>query len=509
MVVALRRALVFTHRWLGIAGGLLFAAWFLSGITMMYARMPRLAAEERLIRAAPLDVSGIRVSLAEAARNLRGPADRVRIGMLFARPVYRFQGEGRWRTVFADNGQPLGSMDETSAIKIANAFSGSGGAHAAVRLDRPDQWTLEIRQLLPAYRVDFADAERTTLYVAESTGDVVMRTSRRTRGWAYAGAIVHWLYFTPLRERAALWTNVVIWSSLAGCVLCLSGLVWGVWQVWRARRSPYDGLMRWHHYAGLVFGAFTLAFVFSGLLSMEPWDWTPGTAPARAQRDAVAGGSLDLATLTIPTLQTIARTVAREIPVKEIELLQFRGRGYAEVYRSPVSENETTAALGSPGEVIAPRVPLEHRLVAIDDPTRTLQRFSDAEIVSAARAAMAAVDVRDATWLTDYDTYYYDRDRRLPLPVLRVRFDDPAQTWLYVDPYRGAIIRKEERLTRVNRWLYRGLHSWDFPGLYRQRPLWDIVVITISIGGLVAVFSSVPAGVLRLRRLISARRSQR
>jgi hypothetical protein len=39
--------------------------------------------------------------------------------------------------------------------------------------------------------------------------------------------------------------------------------------------------------------------------------------------------------------------------------------------------------------------------------------------------------------------------------------------------------------------------------------LWDIVVITISIGGLVAVFSSVPAGVLRLRRLISARRAQR
>jgi hypothetical protein len=509
LLVALRRALVFTHRWLGIAGGLLVAAWFLSGITMMYARMPRLAAEERLARAAVFDASGIRVSLADAARDLSGPADRVRIGMLLARPVYRFQREGRWRTVFADDGQPLKAMDETSAIGIANAFSGSGRARAAVRLDRPDQWTLEIRSLLPAYRVDLGDAEGTTIYVAESTGDVVMRTSRRSRGWAYAGAIVHWLYFTPLRQHATMWTNVVIWSSLAGCVLCLSGLVWGVWQVWRTRRSPYDGLMRWHHYAGLVFGALTLAFVFSGLLSMEPWDWTPGTAPARAQREAVSGGSLDLTLLTIPTLQTIAQTLAREMALKEIELLRFRGRTYAEAYRSPAVEAEIADALGSPADVIAARLPLEHRLVPIDDPVRTLQRFSDGEIVAAARAAMAAVDLRDAAWLTDYDTYYYDRARRLPLPVLRVRYQDPPQTWLYFDPYRGSIIRKEERLTRVNRWLYRGLHSWDFPGLYRRRPLWDIVVIAISIGCLVAVFSSAPAGVLRLRRLVLPRRAQR
>ena len=30
------------HRWLGIAGGWLFLAWFASGIVMIYARMPAL-----------------------------------------------------------------------------------------------------------------------------------------------------------------------------------------------------------------------------------------------------------------------------------------------------------------------------------------------------------------------------------------------------------------------------------------------------------------------------------
>ena len=35
-----RRAILYTHRWLGILGGVLFLVWFASGIVMMYARMP-------------------------------------------------------------------------------------------------------------------------------------------------------------------------------------------------------------------------------------------------------------------------------------------------------------------------------------------------------------------------------------------------------------------------------------------------------------------------------------
>ena len=73
-------------------------------------------------------------------------------------------------------------------------------------------------------------------------------------------------------------------------------------------------------------------------------------------------------------------------------------------------------------------------------------------------------------------------------------------TWLYIDPRRGAILRKEERLSRVNRWLYHGLHSLDFPWLYDRRPLWDVLVIILSLGGIAsAVTAAVPAW-RRLRR---------
>ena len=50
-----RRALIYTHRWLGIAGSLLFIAWFASGVVLMYVGMPSLAPTERL--ACPRSIS--------------------------------------------------------------------------------------------------------------------------------------------------------------------------------------------------------------------------------------------------------------------------------------------------------------------------------------------------------------------------------------------------------------------------------------------------------------------
>lgn len=78
--------------------------------------------------------------------------------------------------------------------------------------------------------------------------------------------------------------------------------------------------------------------------------------------------------------------------------------------------------------------------------------------------------------------------------MLRIRYDDPQRTWLYLDPERGVIASRLERMSRLNRWLYHGFHSLDFPFLYYQRPLWDIVVILLSLGGIaISVTSELPA----------------
>ena len=113
---------------------------------------------------------------------------------------------------------------------------------------------------------------------------------------------------------------------------------------------------------------------------------------------------------------------------------------------------------------------------------------------------MPGVPIEGMHWMDDYDAYYYDRDRRDSLPVLRVRYADPQRTWLYFDPRHGVIARKEERLTRINRWLYHGFHSFDFPFLYYRRPLWDIVVIVLSLGGMALSVTTVSAAWRRVKR---------
>ena len=47
-----KRWLYFVHRWLGVAACLLFVLWFISGLTMMYVRFPRLQEAERVAHSA-------------------------------------------------------------------------------------------------------------------------------------------------------------------------------------------------------------------------------------------------------------------------------------------------------------------------------------------------------------------------------------------------------------------------------------------------------------------------
>lgn len=92
--------------------------------------------------------------------------------------------------------------------------------------------------------------------------------------------------------------------------------------------------------------------------------------------------------------------------------------------------------------------------------------------------------IEDSAWLNEYDSYYYNQDGLRSLPVLRVRYADTQSTWLYLDPQHGTT-SKQDRTNRLNRWLYHGFLSLDFPFLYYKRPLWDIVVVFFSIGGIV------------------------
>lgn len=88
--------------------------------------------------------------------------------------------------------------------------------------------------------------------------------------------------------------------------------------------------------------------------------------------------------------------------------------------------------------------------------------------------------------LKDYDEYYYSKHNEKRLPVLRVKINTQPQTWYYVDLRTGQVVLKHEKLSRLERWLYHGLHSFDLGWLLYKSPLWAITVILLMIGGMSA-----------------------
>ena len=464
--------------------GVLFVVWFVSGIVMMYARMPALSAAERLARMPAIDASFIRALPPTPAE---GELTRLTIGTLEGRPVFRVTASGRTSLVFGDTGDSLPPVDADQALRIARAFAGGPSeVRYDTRLTDADQWAFDIRGRMPVHRIAVDDARGTRLYVAENGGDVLLKTTGSGRFWGWSGAVLHWLYFAPFRRNAALWNQTIVWLSVAGTVMCVAGLAWGLWRIaprrgyrLRDRRqwSPYAGWMRWHHYAGLIFGIVTTTWIFSGLLSMDPWNWHPTTAPTREQRFRVAGGPIALTDLSVEKLRAAIAAFGANRP-KELDITRFRGRYYA------------VASAG---------------IVSLDEPKfGALDQLAADLMVGAADIAVDGAPIDGMTWLDQYDAYYYDRDGVLSLPVLRVRYADPQRTWLYFDPRRGTIARKEEKLTRLNRWLYHGFHSFDFPFLYYKRPLWDIVVILLSIGGIVLSGTTLTASWRRVRRAVTS-----
>lgn len=515
--MSFKRQLYLFHRWAGIVLCLFFALWFVSGIFMMYVEFPQLSRSERAAGSRLLDFSSATLSPSEAVAKLQWRdftrkatpnsleqvsvadpeqppnARSVRLAMIAERPAYVIHADNgaQPRVVFADNGEVLRDVTERAAEEAVSAFVQRTAASqsepgppfdgSSIRYDdtvQTDQWTVSsaLNDHRPLLRYEVNDAEGTELYVSSTTGEVVRDTHSTERLLNYFGAVTHWLYPTFVRKYPDFWEWLVDILSGVGVVLAITGL-WIGWLRWNRRAKPgkpqvpYKGLMRWHYFTGVIFGVLTVTWVFSGLLSMNPFSLNPPRRALDAQQLVYTGKALTIGDFEVPASGFGVLAV-------EADLVHYSGQPF---YRVTDRDGGTRLVGGN--------------VAATTLPDAAAMRARAPELIPDAPLAEAVV-------LTAYDNYYYSRHLERgdkPLPIIRVRFDDSQHTWFHLDPLTGQILDRSTRTNRVYRWLYNGLHSFDIWWLWQRRPLWDLCVIVFSLGGLMLSVIGVVIGWRRLR----------
>ena len=233
-----KRWLYLLHRWAGITLCLFFAMWFISGVVMMYVGYPKLTPAERLGHLAPLDPAGVTVTPAQALA-AAGLEDGAALSLSASRAGQAVYLAGGGRRAAPRWTPPAARCCpwRTSGWPPPRPRPGSAGP---TRCGTRAQWTrrhTHSRALdphRPLHRVDAADPDHTRLYISSATGAVVLDATRAERAWNYVGAWIHWLY--PFRGNALdrWWHDIVVWLSVAGVTLALTGTVVGLMR-WRSR----------------------------------------------------------------------------------------------------------------------------------------------------------------------------------------------------------------------------------------------------------------------------------
>jgi len=475
------RLLLLIHRYLGIAFGVIVALWCLSGFVMMYVQYPNLSEREYLAGLQSLDTGDCCVANQDVLEQLAG-ADEISIEMLAGQPVLRARiGRDFGILLNLSTGRLFPGIDQDLAMQQADAYlsaTGSAGQARFLGRLRRDQWTVAgyFNVYRPLFQFAADDDAGTHVYVSSVNGQVIQTTTSSERFWNLFGAVTHWIYPTVLRQNTALWAQVVIWLSIASLFLVVAGIYLGIKQFGAhpdGSRSPYRGLNLWHHYSGLIFGLVTASWLFSGLLSMNPWGAFDGDG-GFAERKRLQGAAISSA--EVATIVDVLGSASLPNGTVRIRSAPIDG------VLALIANDSTGHATRLNGATLRPE-PL---------PAQIWPRV--AELIGPDQS------IRESGLIDAGDNYYYSHLDEAALPAYRIVLDDAEQTRYYFDATSAELIQKYDSARRWNRWLFAGLHRGDFTSLLRQRPIWDILMLLLMIGVTTGAVTGVWMGYRRLTR---------
>ncbi|WP_353170865.1 PepSY domain-containing protein [Paracandidimonas soli] len=488
-----KRLVYLVHRWTGVAGCVLMALWFISGVVMLYVGYPKLTPWERLGPLPALAATDCCTPPDAILDDVSPSAAGLVLTSVGGEPSYVLRdARNRLRVLVAADGAPRQPVTPERALAEARVFAPTATLRHAGEIHE-DRWThsrgLDAHR--PLHRIQLGGDSPGLLYISSTTGQAVMDAPLAQQRWNYVGAWLHWLYMFRDRPVDPAWSWLVIALSAMCTVTAVTGMTVGLWR-WRFRsryksgaRTPYqEGWMRWHHIIGLAFSAFVCTWIFSGLMSMNPLDIF---SPAHGRPDVAAyRGS-----------PAVAADALKQ-PARIIHTLEQTGFSPVELH---------WRSLGSEEYVLAYDASVRTRVVRADmDDTLSVTDAWQPDAVMSAAQRLFAFPPAASRMLTEYDIYYYQRHpeamngaRLLGLPALRLDYEDAGGTRVYIDLRTGEVAMSLDRSQRASRWLFYFLHSWDTPALLRMGPARDLAIIALSVGGLAISLTGVVIGWRRLR----------
>ena len=473
------RWLTWFHRWAGVVLGLLFVIWFSSGAVLYFVDFPALSRTDRQQGSETIDMSRVLIEPAAALSKVPHGRD-LRLISVAGQPVYVAQRDnGAWVSVAADTGRVLPLFSATAARTVAERFS----RESTLGISGPveyDQWIVHQRfdPFRPFYRIRLSDAAATDLYVSARTGEVLQRTRFAERTWNWTGAVIHWIYFTPLRRSYSAWNYVVWWISLAALASSAVGTWLGVLRMASNRAagrkglSPFRGWMRWHHIMGLAASAIVVTWMLSGWLSMDHGRLF-SRGEATAQQIEHLSGSSPLVIAQTVTLDSMGRMS----PAAEIDFNALAGRVFITAY----------------GAAREPRIALLD-----ESPPRIVPSLPDSLLFAAVNRVWPG-EVHSILQPDAYDDLYR-RAESIPSSAAAFRVVGTSTSRVYVDRDSGHFSSVMDLSRRSYAWIYYALHTFQFPGLIEHPALRAGLVLTLLALGFVASVTGVVLSVKRLQR---------
>ena len=223
------------HKWVGLAIGIQFLIWTMSGAAMALLDMDEVAggtmAEHAPAALPPAGAGWPRIQATLAGQ----PVSNLTVRDLAGGSVYAVTVQGGVRLFDAASGAPV-NVDRSLAQTIAT--SAYPGVAKAVRVKPLPEITLAVREhSLPIWKVDFSDAANSSYYVSASSGEVLERRNETWRWWDF-----FWmLHNMDYAERSSFNHPLIITVGIAMAWLAVTGF----WLLFRTMwRHDFKALRR-------------------------------------------------------------------------------------------------------------------------------------------------------------------------------------------------------------------------------------------------------------------------